>query len=207
MNKTYLSILAILMFCLSFCLKAQQDKLLFLNGKEIEGTILEQNKYEFSFKDIKGKEFTVDSYRLFSFSKNNQESVVYKYDTLEGNFLKEHDMKMFVYGERGAYQSYNSTFSNIMGFAAGGIAGYFMHKDQAFIYIATPLVYTAITLPFPTSVKQKKLTDQYHLKEDEFLRGYERVARSKRTQNALKSSILGTGLGFLVSLIVNGSGN
>lgn len=207
MNKTYLSILAILMFCLSFCLKAQQDKLLFLNGKEIEGTILEQNNYEFSFKDIKGKKFTVDSYRLFSFSKNNQESVVYKYDTLEGNFLKEHDMKMFVYGERGAYQSYNSTFSNIMGFAAGGFAGYFMHKDQAFIYIATPLVYTAITLPFPTSVKQKKLTDQSHLKEDEFLRGYERVARSKRTQNALKSSILGTGLGFLVSLIVNGSGN
>lgn len=207
MNKTYLSILAIFMFCLSFCLKAQQDKLLFLNGKEIEGTILEQNKYEFSFKDIKGKEFTVDSYRLFSYSKNNQESIVYKYDTLEGNFLKEHDMKMFVYGERGAYQSYRSTFSNILGLAAGGVAGYFMHKEQAFIYVATPLVYTTLTLPFPTRVKQKKLTDQSHLKEDEFLRGYERVARSKRTQNALKSSIVGTGLGFLVSLLVNGSGN
>ena len=78
-----------------------------------------------------------------------------------------------------------------------------MSMSKAFLYIATPLIYTTITLPFATSVKQKKLTNLEHIKDDEYLRGYERVARSKRTQNALKSSIIGTGLGFLVGLIVN----
>ena len=184
------------------CLKAQ-DKLLFLNGKEIEGSILNQNKYEFTFKDNKDKEFVVDTYRLFSYSQNNTETILYKYDTLEGNFLKVQDMKMFVYGERGAYQSYSSPVTNIAGLLIGGAAGFMMQKDQAFLYVATPLVFTTITLPFTTSVKQKKLTNLEHIKDDEYLRGYERVARSKRTQNALKSSIIGTGLGFLVGLIVN----
>tara|TARA_R110001592_G_scaffold51279_1_gene157913 strand:+ start:2991 stop:3602 length:612 start_codon:yes stop_codon:yes gene_type:complete len=202
MNKTYLLITLLIALLIANHLKAQ-DKLLFLNGKELEGSILSQNKYEFTFKDTKQKEFKVDTYRLFSYSQNNTETVLYKYDTLEGNFLKVQDMKMFVYGERGAYQSFSSPVTNITGLLIGGVAGYFMQKDQAFLYIATPLIYTTITLPFPTRVKQKKLTNLEHIKDDEFLRGYERVARSKRTQNALKSSIIGTGLGFLIGLIVN----
>ena len=202
MNKTYLLITLLIALLITNHLKAQ-DKLLFLNGKELEGSILSQNKYEFTFKDTKQKEFKVDTYRLFSYSQNNTETVLYKYDTLEGNFLKVQDMKMFVYGERGAYQSFSSPVTNITGLLIGGVAGYFMQKDQAFLYIATPLIYTTITLPFPTRVKQKKLTNLEHIKDDEFLRGYERVARSKRTQNALKSSIIGTGLGFLIGLIVN----
>ena len=202
MNKVYLSIIFLLSVFIGTSLKAQ-DKLLFLNGKEIEGSILSQNKYEFTFKDTKNKEFTIDSYRIFSYSKNNTETLVYKYDTLEGNFLKEKDMKMFVYGGRDAYQSFSSPVASITGLIVGGAAGYFMHKDQAFIYVVAPLLYTTITLPFPTVVRQKKLTNPQYIKDDEYLRGYERVARSKRTQNALKSSILGTGLGFLVGLIVN----
>jgi len=202
MNKVYLPILFLFSVFIGSSLKAQ-DKLLFLNGKEFEGSILSQNKYEFTFKDIKNKEFKIDSYRLFSYSKNGTETVIYKYDTLEGNFLKEKDMKMFVYGERDAYQSFSSPVASITGLLVGGAAGYFMHKDQAFLYVAAPLVYTTITLPFPTVVRQKKLSSLEHIKDDEYLRGYERVARSKRTQNALKSSIVGTGLGFLVGLIVN----
>ncbi|MCB9361370.1 MAG: hypothetical protein H6588_08715 [Flavobacteriales bacterium] len=202
MNKTYLFITLLIMLFLGNCLQAQ-DKLLFLNGKEIEGSILSQNKYELTFKDTKNKEFAIDTYRLFSYSKNSTETIVYKYDTLEGNFLKVQDMKMFVYGERGAYQSFSSPITNVAGLLIGGAAGYFMQKDQAFLYVATPLVYTTITLPFPTSVKQRRLTNLEHIKDDEYLRGYERVARSKRTQNALKSSIVGTAAGFLVGLIVN----
>jgi hypothetical protein len=202
MNKTYLFITLLITLFLGNSLQAQ-DKLLFLNGKEIEGSILSQNKYEFTFKDTKNKEFAIDTYRLFSYSQNNTETVLYKYDTLEGNFLKVQDMKMFVYGERGAYQSYSSPVTNIAGLLIGGAAGFMMQKDQAFLYVAAPLIYTTITLPFPTRVKQKKLTNLEHIKDDEYLRGYERVARSKRTQNALKSSIIGTAAGFLVGLIVN----
>ena len=202
MNNTYLFITLLITLFLGNSLQAQ-DKLLFLNGKEIEGSILSQNKYELTFKDTKNKEFGVDTYRLFSYSQKNTETILYKYDTLEGNFLKVQDMKMFVYGERDAYQSFSSPICNITGLLIGGAAGFMMQKDQAFLYVATPLIYTTITLPFPTRVKQKKLSSLEYIKDDEYLRGYERVARSKRTQNALKSSIIGTATGFLVGLIVN----
>lgn len=184
-----------------------QDKLLFLNGKELNGQLLSTNNFETSFKTDKGKEYLIENFRIFSFTQNNQELLLYKYDTLEGNFLSEKDMRLFVYGEKDAHQTYHSKFANALGFALGGAAGYFMHKDQAFIYVAAPLVYTSVTLFFPTSVKQKRLTDLQYLKEDEYLRGHERIARSKRTQNALKSSVLGMGAGFLISFLVNGNSN
>ncbi len=206
MNKIYKLYLffALSLLVINCC---AQDKLLFLNGKELNGKLVSTNNFETSFKTEKGKEYLIENFRVFSFTQNNQESLLYKYDTLEGNFLSEQDMRMFVFGERDAHQSYRSNFSNALGFLVGGAAGYFMHKDQAFIYVAAPLVYTSVTLFFPTSVKQKRLTDLQYLKEDEYLRGHERIARSKRTQNALKSSVLGMGAGFLISFLVNGNSN
>ncbi len=181
-----------------------QDQILFLNGKVLEGKIIEQTTDDFSFQDKKSKQFSIDKYRVFSFNKNDSETIIYKYDTLEGNFLKVDDMKLFVYGERDAYKTYNSKFASIAGLAVGGAAGYFMHKDQSFFYIVTPLIYTTLTLPFGTSIKkQDQIKNKDFLKENEYLRGYDRVARSKRTSNALKSSFAGMAAGFIISVIVN----
>ena len=200
-----LNILFFLAVCLFSISANAQDKLLFLNGKELEGSILEKTNYEFTFKDKYEKQFIIDKYRVFSFTKDNAESIVYEFDTLSGNFLKVEDMKMFVYGERDAHKTYKPHFTNALGFAAGGTAGYLMHKEDAFLYITAPFVFTVGTLMFPTKVNQRKLADKRYLNEDEYLRGYERIARSKRTQGALKSSLVGMGVGFLVSFLVNNS--
>lgn len=179
------------------------DTLLFLNGKQLEGKVLEFNKYQLTFKTLKNKEIDIENYRLFSMKWNNLDTTIYKYDTLEGNFLSEKDMKLFVFGERDAHLTYSSKFSNILGFSVGSGAGYFMHYDQSFIFVATPLVYTLGTLIFTTRVKQRKIKDLQYIKEDEYLRGHERVARAKRTQSALVSTLIGLGVGFTVSLIAN----
>ena len=92
----------------------------------------------------------------FGINKNEKETIVYKFDTLSGNYLKVADMKLYVYGERDAHLSYNSHFANALGLAVGGATGYLMHKDQSFFYIATPFLYTTLTLPFGTSVKHEK---------------------------------------------------
>jgi len=202
MSNHFNSIIIITICLFSANLKAQ-DKILFLNGKTMEGSLLEKTNYEFTFKNKKDKQFLIDKYRVFSYTQNNKEHVVYEFDTLSGNFLKAKDMKMFVYGEKEAYQTYKPNLTNALGLILGATAGYFMHKENAFIYIATPLIYTPITLAFPTKVNQKKITEIKYLKEDEYLRGYERVARSKRTQGALKSSILGVVTGYLISVIVS----
>lgn len=194
-----------LLFCLHFLCgqTATSDSLLFLNGKTLEGKVMEFNKYQLTFKTLKDKEIFIENYRLFSINWNGLDTTLYKYDSLEGNFLSEKDMKLFVFGERDAHQSYSSTFSNATGLVVGGIAGYFMEKEQSFILVATPLAYMLGTLIFPTKVKQKKLTDSQYIKENEYLRGYDRVARAKRTQNALKSTIIGMGIGFVASLVAN----
>jgi hypothetical protein len=201
----HIKILIITAICLASINAKAQDKILFLNGKSLEGSLLEKTNYEFTFKDKKEKQFLIDKYRVFSYTQNNNESIVYEFDTLSGNFLKVEDMKMFVYGERDAYANFKPRVSNVLGLAIGAIGGYLMQTDESFIYIATPLIYTPITLLFPTKVKQSKLTEVKYLKEDEYLRGYERVARAKRTQGALKTSLLGMGIGFLIGVITNGS--
>ena len=114
-------------------------------------------------------------------------------------------MKLFVLGERDAYTSFKPRVANIAAIGIGAASGFMMQKDQSFVYIPIPLVYTAITLVFPTKVNQKLLTETKYIKEDEYLRGYERVARSKRTQSVLRNSIIGMVAGYLVGLAVNGN--
>jgi hypothetical protein len=196
-------IFIVIVICLLTANLKAQDKILFLNGKVMEGTLLEKNNYEFTFKLKEKKQFLIDKFRVFSYTQKNKEHIVYEYDTLSGNFLKTKDMKMFVYGEKNAYETYKPNASNALGLFFGAAAGYLMHNESPFIYIAVPLIYTPITLFFPTKVNQKRLSKVKYLKEDEYLRGYERVARLQRTQGALRSSILGFITGYLVSAIVN----
>ena len=202
MNR-FIKISLLFVLVLSFLESRSQDKLVFLNGKEFEGKLIKKTNYEYTFLTKKDKQYVIDKYRLFSYIQDNKETIIYEFDTLSGNFLKVNDMKMFVYGERDAHKTYKNTFVNTLGLISGGVAGYFIHKEQSLVYLPYPLVYTIITLPFTTRVRQKKLKNLQYIKEAEYLRGYERVAKSKRTQSALKSSVIGLGVGFLISLIAN----
>lgn len=203
----YRHITIILIMILSITNAFSQDEILFLNGKILKGKVLDKTKYEFTFKDDSNKEFVIDKYRVFSVTQNNKEDIVYEYDTLSGNFLKVKDMQMFVYGERDAHYSYKPHTANYLALAVGAATGFMMQRDQSFVYIPAPLVYTTITLLFPTKVNQKRLKDTKYLKEDEYLRGYERIARSKRTQGVLRNSVIGMAAGFLIGLAVNSNGD
>lgn len=200
-----INILFVIAICLFSVSVNGQDKLLFLNGKMLEGNLIEKTNYEFTFKTEKEKQFVIDKYRVFSYTQNDKETIVYEFDTLSGNFLKVQNMKMFVYGERDAHKTYKPRITNIISMGIGAAAGFMMQQDQSFLYIAVPIGFTVTTLLFPTKVNQKKLTDTQYINEDEYLRGYERIARSKRTQGALKTGLLGLGVGFLAGVLVNSS--
>jgi len=129
---------------------------------------------------------------------------VYRFDSLTEKCLTTNEMKFYVYGERDAHITYKSDFSSILGLAIGAASGYYMHKDKSFVYIATPFVYTALTLPFGTHIKQQdKIKNKDFLKEDQYLRGYDRISKAKRTTNALKNTTIGMGIGLIISFIVN----
>ncbi len=201
----HLNIILFFFLAFSFNLAFGQDEILFLNGKILKGKVLDKTNYEFTFKDVSEREFVIDKYRVFSVTQDNKENIVYEYDTLSGNFLKVEDMQMFVYGERDAHYSFKPQFANYCALGFGAAAGFMMQRDQSFVYLPAPLVFTTVTLLFPTRVNQKKLKDTKYLKEDEYLRGYERIARSKRTQGVLRNSVIGMIGGYLIGLAVNGN--
>lgn len=204
MTKFLKKIVLVLLVLTAIKMKGQ-DKILLTNGKELTGELMNKTEDEFTFQSDNGKQYLLSKYRVFSYTKNGKEQVVYQYDSTSSEFLKVNEMRMFVYGERDALNTYKTPIVNSLGFAVGGASGYLMHSEQNLVYIPVPLVYSLFTLIFPTKVQQKKLSTDQYLREDEYLQGYERVARSKRTPNALKSSVIGMGVGFLVSLLVNGS--
>ena len=116
-------------------------------------------------------------------------------------------MKLFVYGERDAHLHFKPRFSSLMALGTGIATGYFMQRDNSFIYLPFPLVFTTVTLAFPTKVNQRKVTNTNYIKEDEYLRGHERIARSKRTQRVLQNSIIGMATGFIIGALMNTNEN
>lgn len=186
---------------------SQKDTLLFMNGRIMTGEILEENKYEVNFREFNNrgtKDIKLDKYRIFaSYSKLGKENIYYEYDTLLGNFLSVKDMKFFVYGEKDAFYGHKTPFATVLGLMVGATSGYLMHNDKNFVYVVTPFVLTLGSIPFNIRVNKNHISNKAYLNENEYLLGYERIARGQRVQNTLKSSLIGMGVGFLVSVIVN----
>jgi hypothetical protein len=78
-----------------------------------------------------------------------------------------------------------------------------MIHDKNFVFIATPLIYTIGNLFFATRVRKNSVRNIQYIKNDDYLAGYDRVARGKRVNNALKYSLGGMVLGIVAGLVTN----
>ena len=193
-----------LIFCSIFVF-AQKDTVLLQNGRELIGTFLHDEVYDIEFKHFTKKGFEtlkLDKYRIFSLiDSTGKEKLYYKYDTTIGNFLPEKRMRMFVYGERDAVYGFKTPFTNTLGLTLGGASGYMMIKDNNFVFIVTPILYTVGNLFFATRVRKNSVRSLQYIKDNDYLAGYDRVARGKRINNALKYSLGGMVVGVLVGLV------
>lgn len=203
--KHLIYILLFLSNLFPLCKLYAQDKILLLTGKEISGKVLTETEYELKYEYLRKKELReqlIEKYRVFSYTRNGEEVVVYKQDSGMGNYLTEEDMKYFIYGERDADLGYKPTASVIGGVIVGGAAGAYMGYDGGIILIATPFVYTAFQLLPKIKVNTNKISNKGYLIKENYLYGYERVARSRKVQRSLLSSVIGFGLGFAVSSVI-----
>jgi hypothetical protein len=185
----------------------QKDTVLLQNGRELVGKFINDEVYDIEFKHLTKKGFEtlkIDKYRIFSLKDSSgQEKLYYQYDTTIGNYLPENRMRLYVYGERDAVYGFKTPFTNTTGLLVGGASGYFMIKDNNFVFIATPLLYTVGNLFFATRVKKKSVRNLQYIANDDYLTGYDRVARAKRVNNALKYSLGGMVLGIIAGLVTN----
>ncbi|MFN7013800.1 MAG: hypothetical protein ACK4ON_05980 [Bacteroidia bacterium] len=196
-------IIFIVILGFSLSIKAQ-DTIILLTGHIIPCKVYQENDNVITCEYIKkGREerLILDSYRVFSIKfGNGEEKVYYKQDTVSGNWFTVDEMRYFIYGEQDAMKGYKSPMTSILGVIAGAGAGFF--AMESLFFFAAPLVYTSGNLLPYIFIKRKTVRDEKLLEQEAYVQGYERVARSKKIQNALKSSAAGLAIGIGAYLLV-----
>ncbi len=197
----------------------QENELLLVNGKRIEGKVTQNDgefiKYEYKKKnDLFIKE--IDILRVYSFTKNNEETVIYKKDTALGNVFSQDEMRMFIYGESDA----ETAIKPWPYFASGLTVGYgvslldtysghdvpetpninekgFFKSAPSMLHFAVPFVFPIVCGKIKPKIKSKHASDDLFLVNEQYLIGFQKNARFKRIMGGLLGSLTGTVLGIV----------
>ena len=200
MTQLYKTTLAALALFVTSGNVFSQDKIVLLNAKEIVNIkVLEITSETVMYQKLDDKSGDKKGiYRDKVFAVNyadGSEKVLYEADSTFDNFKPE-QMRLFLRGTADARKYYHNYSSYGIGFL-----------------FAVPGVYLAyatfpVLLPFPAATgvfvggmgspnmnKQADVNKKY-LNNVEYLMGYQRKARSKKTKHALIGALLGIGAGF-----------
>ena len=208
-----------------------QDKLLLLNGRSDKGEIIANRESELDFKTHKnnGKEKIIpyDKYRIFSITgRDGEESVLYKKDSGIGNFLSENRMRMFIYGQRDAYDNFGARRHLLGGFLLGFMATTFdtyefgpSKKEIANgappiptgFFLRDPSIFPALfplTIPFGANlltarIKKKDVSAIEYLNSEEYIEGFNKVKKFKKIKTSFLGSFLGSAMGFICFYALN----
>jgi len=203
-------------FLFLYLLMHAQDKVLLLNGKEFNTRIIDTNFLNITIQDNPGsKPLTIDRYRIFSIHWEGKELVLYKQDTIIGNFYSEHQMRMFVYGEKDAMQYFKTPYSFWGGLTAGLVGGFVqplviskvLPGSLAAHPVFTPIIPIGYCFVVGTrwiKIKKTQVSDINYLNEETYLEGFDREARGKRVQRAVWGALTGLLAGFSLSFVTSG---
>jgi len=181
--------------------KTQQQSILLMTGKIIDGTVTSEDSlyiyYDFEKKSGKIKPRKLDWERVFSYSDENmQEVVVYVMDTTIGNYFTEEEMRFYIQGEQDAWDGYKSNWTIWIGTPINAGFGYLLGASP--ILIAAPFVYMVVASLPKYKMTSGSISDAALLMQPAYVLGYERTARTKRLFKSLMSGLIGAGLGLTV---------
>lgn len=200
--------------------QSYQDSVILLNGNVFRGEVVEKGSEYLTLKvpSKKGEEYlNLENYRVFSYTKGETETLLYRYDSLNGNFLTVDQSRNYTLGSYDAKQTYKPRVAFISNILMGyGVSLYdsYLTKSRAansdvpltpgffgqqpsilplgFMFAST------ITFALPSLKVKEKYILQKGLKGDKFYyHGFNRIAKQKRAFAALKGSAIGIGLGYL----------
>ncbi|NEN23323.1 hypothetical protein G3O08_07405 [Cryomorpha ignava] len=144
----------------------------------------------------------IDREDVFSVTyPSGDEKVYYFFDEPMGNYLREDQMRAFVYGERDARNAVTGKGWFYGGLATGAITGYALKTSV--VSLAVPPLF-ALTAKIPTiHIKERYIADKAYQYNEDYASGFESFARSKNTIEALKGSAIGTVLGIIAYSIID----
>lgn len=182
------------------------DSIYLMSGKIITGYVQDTTGDRLKIAIPKGKDDYrvdyVDNELVFSvvYGKTARESVMYRQDTLFGNFFTPNEMRMYMRGERDARKHFKCPWATIGAFAFGAAGGY----TQSFLMFLPPFIYSGATTAFRVNIRPGAVSNPNFLKYETYLMGYEREARKRRMFRTLIAGGAGMVAGFATSAIING---
>jgi len=196
------SILIIVLF-LSFKVFAQ-DEILLINGKLLKHKVLyadnqfvsieKPNKFLFLKTDgTKVKKMPATS--VFSIKYNNfdNETIMYKADSVSGLILNIDNMHSFVYGEKWGRENFKAPWASVFGFIAGAAGGYYQ-----FWGVPVPVVASIVIGIIPPKSKYINSFPVKYTGDHYFKAGFNDFVKKKKTGNA----IIGGFAGFLTMTVI-----
>lgn len=215
MNRFTFSVLLTL---LSFALKTSaQDQILLLNGKSFEGKYLSKSEdlvnFNFINKSGKVKPYSFENNRVYSFTKEGEEEVVvYRKDTSVYHFYSQYEMRMFIYGEKDAYERFKVTRPWLTGFAIGlGVSLYDTYLEDEGLFkrqpslaqFIVPFVVPIVTGAIKPKMRAKFASDPTFLANEFYIEGFDKVRRFKRVKSSLFGTLCGVAVGIVSYSIAN----
>lgn len=204
-----------------------QDEILLLNGKSYEGKFLGSSpdivNFNFVKKSGKIKPFSFENNRVYSYTKEGEEeSVLYKKDTSIYQFFSQYEMRMFIYGEKDAYDRFSVLKPWASGFAVGlGVSMYdtylsgnyvcsdgtekpggFFKRQPSLAQFIIPFVVPIVAGVIKPKMKAKHASDPTFLANEQYIEGFKKVRRFKRVKSSLFGTISGVALGMLAYTIL-----
>lgn len=229
MMKQTIGILIFLLTSLSLNAQTELDSIILLNGRVYRGTITGASGDLLTYKEIdrKGNEITgvMEYYRVFSYTQNGMEKVVYEQDEYKDNFLAVEEARNATLGSYDARQTFKPRFvfwsSFALGYGTSLFDTYLLQKtinhpdyfgsqttkgffksDPTFMPILAPLV-LSVGWSFPSfKIKEKQMIQMHLLNDESYYRGYHRIAKQKRILGALRGSLLGIGAGLVTYAVL-----
>lgn len=192
-----------LFFIVSFLLCAHsgvsQDKILLLNGAEMDCKIVADTGYvilfEIAKKNGKVKQRTANRGELFSYTINGEEKIVYEMDTLFGeNFYSVPEMRSFIAGQYDGRNNFKAYHIAAIGLVTCGTIAY-IGGDGYFTAVGPPLVFTLCQFIGKVKIRESTMTNKNYKYNDFYADGYEPPARTKKLLTSLWSGFAGSALG------------
>jgi hypothetical protein len=182
-----------------------QDKILLMNGKEMECRIVADSGYvivyDITKRNGKVKQVMSNKGEVFSYTQlDHEEVIVYTQDTTFGDIYNASEMRAFLAGQADARNNFKAKHIAIIGFASCATIA-FLGKDGYFTAVGPPLVYTVVQLIGKVKIREKTMSNKNYKYNDIYADGYEPPARTRKIITAFSSGMLGSAVGLAVYFI------
>jgi hypothetical protein len=205
MNKLSISLIVFLIFFRS-SVSFAQDKIIKMNGEEIDSVIAESKGNsifykKYNSKDNKTKRISSENVFLIV-HPNGKEEVVYARDTIEytpdtssGNYYSLEQLRMEIKGKQEARKYYHNRMPLFTGFLWGASSILVAPLSPGLMFIP-PAIGAVVASHGEPNMKKQKVSHPDLLNNREFMFGYSEIASKKK----VKYSIIGGSIGLVLSV-------